>query len=363
MKISSSRRLPTNQSNHAIPVAVIGAGRLGTFHARKLAAMSDVKLIGVADPVADRRQALAEECRCQAFSEYHQLLPHCAAVVIAVPTSLHCATAMECLKAGVHVFVEKPMTETSEQAHRLLEMARERNLVIQVGHIERFNPAFRAIQSSLSDIQLIEASRCGPFSFRITDVGVVMDLMIHDLDLILSVVKQPVRQLDAAGLSILGTHEDLAIARVEFENGAVALLKASRIEREPTRTMRIWHRKGQILLDFAQRTASICEYPAEVQSGSFRIEELKPHEVEGLKPTFQDRFFPWQMPEIEVCDPLEAELRDFIRAVVVGSRPLVTGEDGLAAVQLAEQILDSIRESGFAPHPQIAPLQRLPKAA
>ncbi|MGQ9506019.1 MAG: Gfo/Idh/MocA family oxidoreductase [Thermogutta sp.] len=355
--------MPTNQSNHAIPVGVIGAGRLGTFHARKLAAMPDVTLIGVADPVADRRQPLADECRCQAVSEYRQLLPHCAAVVIAVPTSLHYATAMECIKAGVHVFVEKPMTETSEQAHRLLETAQERNLVIQVGHIERFNPAFRAIPSSLSDIQLIEASRCGPFSFRITDVGVVMDLMIHDLDLILTLVKQPVRQIDAIGLSILGTHEDLAIARVEFEHGAVALLKASRIEREPTRTMRIWHRKGQVLLDFAQRTASVCEYPVEVQSGSFRIEELSSHELAALKATFPDRFFPWQTPEIEACDPLEAELRDFIRAVQGGSRPLVTGEDGLAAVQLAEDILDRIRKGAFAPHPQIAPLQRLPKAA
>lgn len=351
------------QSNHPIPVGVIGAGRLGTFHARKLTAIPGATLIGVADPIANRRQSLAEECCCQSFADYRQLLPHCAAVVIAVPTSLHYATAMECLQAGIHVFVEKPMTETAHQAQHLLTVARENNLVLQVGHIERFNPVFRAVQPILGDIQLIEASRCGPFSFRVTDVGVVMDLMIHDLDLVLALVKQPVRKIDAVGVAVLGRHEDLAIAQIEFENGPVAILKASRIEQEPTRTMRIWHRQGQAILDFARRTASVCEYPAEVQAGSFEIERLAPQELESLKETFQAHFFPWQTAAVQTYDPLEAELQDFIRAVGSRSRPVVAGEDGLAAVRLAERILEDIRTRADRVGEQPPQIRRLPKAA
>jgi len=363
MKSRFNEPLSAEQSTHPIPVGVIGAGRLGTFHARKLNTIPGVALVGVADPIPERRQSLAEECHCQAFADHRQLLPHCAAVVIAVPTSLHYATATECLKAGVHVLVEKPITETSQQAQYLLTVAREKNLILQVGHIERFNPAFRAVQPLLGDIQLIEASRCGPFSFRITDVGVVMDLMIHDLDLVLALVKQPVRKVDAVGMAILGRHEDLVIARIQFEDGPVAILKASRIEQEPTRTMRIWHREGQAILDFARRTASVCEYPVEVQDASFHIEELDQRELESLKETFHTRFFPWQSPEVQPCDPLEAELRDFIRAVESQTRPAVAGEDGLAAVQLAERILEAIRrhDVGFQQDP--AQIRRLPKAA
>lgn len=347
----------------SIPVGVIGAGRLGTFHARKLTTIPGVRLVGVADPVPDRRQSLAKECRCEPVADYRDLLGHCTAVVVAVPTSLHYTTTMDCLEAGIHVFVEKPITAASQQAQQLLATASKNNLILQVGHIERFNPAYHAVQPFLSDIELIEVSRCGPFSFRITDVGVVMDLMIHDLDLILAMVRRPIRHIDATGFSLLGMHEDMAIVRVEFEGGAVAVLKASRIEQESTRTMRIWHRKGQAIVDFARRTASICEYPQEIRNGSFRIEDLGPQELEQLKDGFHTRFFPWHQPEIANCDPLEAELRDFVRAICEGSRPIVTGEDGLAAVQLAEQILEKIRTCKQATHTEFAHFRHLSKAA
>lgn len=363
MNSRSNEPRSTEKTDQAIPVGVIGAGRLGTFHARKLMAIPAVTLVGVSDPIAERRQSLAKECHCEAFADYRHLLPHCAAVVIAVPTSLHYATAMACLRAGVHVFVEKPITETPHQAQHLISVAREKNCVLQVGHIERFNPVFRAVQPLLGDIQLIEASRCGPFSFRITDVGVVMDLMIHDLDLVLALVKQPVRKIEATGIAILGRHEDLAIARIEFDNGPVAILKASRIEQEPTRTMRIWHRKGQAILDFARRTASVCEYPAEVQDGSFQIERFDPYELESLRETFHTRFFPWQSLQVQTRDPLEAELWDFIRAVQGHTRPMVAGEDGLAAVQLAEQILEDIKRREDRLEEQTSQIRHLPKAA
>ncbi len=357
--------MPKSSAQHgnAIPVGVIGVGRLGTFHARKLAGIGGVTLVGVADPVADRREPVAKECRCIAFADYRDLLPHCAAVVVAVPTSLHYVTAMDCLQAGVHVFVEKPITETTQQAHQLWTMAQEKNLVLQVGHIERFNPAYQAVQPLLGEIQLIEASRCGPFSFRITDVGVVMDLMIHDIDLVLAMIKKPIRRIDSVGVSVLGRHEDLAIARIEFEEGPVAILKASRIEQEPVRTMRIWHSRGQAMVDFARRTASACEHPKEIQAKSFRIEELSPQELESLKETFSSRFFPWRQLETASYDPLEAELRNFIDAIRLGIRPLVTGEDGLAAVQVAERVLDSIGISELPRLPISAIPRSLPKAA
>jgi len=347
----------------SIPVGVIGAGRLGTFHARKLTTIPGVKLVGIVDPIPDRRQSLAKECRCEPLADYRELFGHCAAVVVAVPTSLHYTTTMDCLEAGIHAFVEKPITAASQQAQHLLATASKNNLILQVGHVERFNPAYQAVQPFLGDIQLIEVSRCGPFSFRITDVGVVMDLMIHDLDLILTMVRRPIRHIDATGLSVLGTHEDMAVVRIEFEGGAVAVLKASRIEQEPTRTMRIWHRKGQAIVDFARRTTSVCQYPEDIQTGLFRIEELDSQELEQLKQVFHTRFFAWHQLEIANCDPLEAELRDFIRAICQGTRPLVTGEDGLAAVQLAEQILERIRTSKHTAHTETALFRHLPKAA
>ncbi len=221
-------------------VAVIGAGRLGGFHAQKLAQLPEVELVGVADPVESQRSRVAAECRTAAFADYRELCGRIDAAVVAVPTRLHHALGKELLRRGIHVLMEKPLTPTAAEADELVALARRQRLVLQVGHVERFNPALAAASPHLRSPHYLEAVRASGFTFRSTDVGVVLDLMIHDLDVVLSLVRSELRRVDAMGISVLGGHEDVANARLEFANGCVAALSASRVSYEPVRHMQIW---------------------------------------------------------------------------------------------------------------------------
>lgn len=331
------------QSQPPVAVAVIGAGRLGTFHARKLAQIETAHLVGVADTQTERAQAVAQECGCVARNNYQDLLPRCDAVVVAVPTSLHYRVVKDCLQAERDVFVEKPIAATADQARVLTALAAEQNRVLQVGHIERFNPAYTTVKPLLGDICYIEVERCSPFSFRAADVGVVLDLMIHDLDLVLDLAGGTPYRVEGAGLAVLGSNEDAATVRLDFGNGAVAFLKASRIAQESIRTMHIFSRKGEATIDFAQRRANICQYGQDVQSRKLHVEELSPAELEALKPDFHQRLFPWRELDVPQQDAMESELRDFLHAVQHRLQPRVSGMDGLRAVALAETIAQTIK--------------------
>ena len=221
-------------------LAVIGTGHLGRIHARLAAEQSSVELIAVADPLENARMTVAESTGSRPVADYRELIGDLDAAIVATPTSTHLQVASELMQAGVHVLVEKPLAPSLGESEQLVQLARKKNLVLQVGHVERFNPALTSVQDKIGDPKFIDAVRTSGYTFRSTDVGVVMDLMIHDIDVILSLVKSPVEKVDALGISVLGDHEDMANARLSFASGCVATLSASRVSYHPQRTMQVY---------------------------------------------------------------------------------------------------------------------------
>jgi predicted dehydrogenase len=324
-------------------VAVIGAGRLGGFHAQKLAALDTVELVGVVDPSPERRQQLAARCHTREFADHHALLDQIDAAVIAAPTSRHHALGLELLNWGVHTFIEKPLTTTSAEADELVRSARRNGAVLQVGHVERFNPAWNAALPHLQQPKYIEAVRASGFSFRSTDVGVVLDLMIHDIDLMLSLVHSRVRKIDALGFSVLGGHEDVANARIEFQSGCVAVLNASRVSYQAERRMSVWSMGGFASIDFAASKTTVVHPSEPLLRREFDVDALSPEQTEHAR----QHFFEDHLRREEVaCQPTDAialELADFIESVETPRAPRVTGEHGREAILLAEQILAKIQ--------------------
>ncbi len=237
-------------------VGVVGVGHLGQHHARILAAMPGVELVAIADSRVEQAQTVASRCGTRAVDDHHALVDLVDAVTIAVPTVLHREVAGPFLARGIATLVEKPMAASAAESERLVEDARAGGAVLQVGHIERFNPALRALEEMPIRPKFVNAERLSTYTFRSTDIGVVLDLMIHDLDLLLSLISSPVRSVAAVGVSLFGDHEDVANARIEFEDGSIANLTASRASYTPTRKMRIWGAEGYASLDFAAKKAT-----------------------------------------------------------------------------------------------------------
>ena len=349
-------------------LAVIGAGRLGGFHAQKLARLADVELVGVVDPLAANRDRLAAELHTAALASHHPLLGHIDAAVIAAPTVLHHRLAVDLLEARTHLLIEKPICTTVAEADELVELARQRQLVLQVGHVERFNPALAAAAPHARNPKFIEAVRASGFTFRSMDVGVVLDLMIHDLDVVLSLVRSPLRSVDAMGVSILGGHEDVAHARLEFQSGCVANLSASRVSYEAARKMQIWAPRAYASVDFGTRTTTLVRPSEALLRGEFHADRLAPEQVEHYKKHLAEEHLPRQQQTFEAVDALALELEDFVDSIRSTRQPLVTGEAGRDALAVAEQILLSIAnhawepaaEPAAVPYPRIvpAPLER-----
>ena len=248
-----------------VRLAVVGAGHLGRIHARLASSLPGAQLVAVVDPDSTNRRSVAEECRCEAYDHHRRLTGRVDAAVVATPTRFHASVATDLLAAGIHLLVEKPVTSTSLEAERLVDSAGRRGLVLQVGHVERFNPALIAARAHLDEPKYIDAVRAGGFSFRSTDIGVVLDLMIHDIDTVLSLVRSEVQSVDALGIALFGAHEDMAHARLVSENGCVATLCASRASYTAVRRMRVFSRRGMADIDFAARTAEIVR-PSEACS-------------------------------------------------------------------------------------------------
>jgi predicted dehydrogenase len=323
-------------------IAVIGAGRLGGFHAQKLAARDDVALVAVVDPLPANRERVAAACGTEARADYAGLVGQIDAAVVAAPTSLHHAIARDLLQAGVHLLVEKPLCVTGADADELVAVARRHNLVLQVGHVERFNPAFQAAADQLTDPKYIEAVRATGVTFRSTDVGVVLDLMIHDLDLVLALNPGLVRRVDAVGISVLGGHEDAANVRIEFENGCVASLNACRVSHEPVRRMQIWGPHCFASVDFAARTLHVVEPSETLLAGEFDVARRAPAEIEHNRQHFMEEHLPRRQESFAAVDALQLEQLDFVEAIRTRRAPRVTGQHGRDAVALAEEILRQI---------------------
>lgn len=308
-----------------IKVGVIGVGSLGQHHARVYAELAGVRLIAVADVDSARAAVVASRHGCQAVTDFRALIGQVDAVSVVTPTLLHHDIAKVCLEAGLHVLVEKPLAATVEQARDLATVASRRGVMLQVGHIERFNSAFRATRGAVKAPALIECRRWAPFTPRGADVDVVLDLMIHDLDLVLGLVDVPVREIQANGFAILSPTTDAAQAWVVFENGCVATFSVNRVAESKIREVRICEPEGFVVIDLARQTAVVGRRAM----GTSGRHEVLTEQVRG-----------------DGREPLKLELEAFLDSVRTGAPPLVSGKEGAAALELAGAIMDEIARHG-----------------
>jgi len=339
-------------------LAVVGAGRLGGFHAQKIAERNDTELTAVVDPMSESRHRVAAQCRAEALPDCAELPGRIDAAVIAAPTRLHHRLALDLLRSGIHLLVEKPICRTRAEADELVEAGQRHRVVLQVGHVERFNPAFAAAAARVEKPKYIEAVRAGPFTFRSTDVGVVLDLMIHDIDLVLAMVRSPVRRVEALGLSVLGGHEDVANARLQFENGCVATLSASRVSYEPVRRMHVWSLRSFAAIDFATRAVNVVCPSEALLRRQFDVDALTAEQVEHYRRHLPEEHLPRERLQFEAVDALSLQLEDFVDAIRTARHPRVSGEAGRDALAVAEQILARIHTHAWedAPEGPVGPL-------
>ncbi|HUR95990.1 MAG TPA: Gfo/Idh/MocA family oxidoreductase [Gemmatimonadales bacterium] len=317
-----------------LPVGVVGVGALGRHHARHLAALPEAELIGVVDTDAERARAVAAEVGTAAFGDLDALLERVEAVTVAVPTPAHVAVGLRALERGVPVLMEKPLAATVEEADALIAAAARGGLQLQVGHIERYNRALRAAEPYLNGPRYIESLRLAPFQPRGTDVAVVLDLMIHDLDLVLHLTGgAEATEVRASGLSLLSSHLDLANARVEFANGAVALATASRVSRERIRRLRLFQPDGYLSLDLASGGGEFMRVRGDWRPGTGQALTDVVERIELAAPE---------------ADALQLELRSFVHAVRGQREVVVSGEEGRGALVLALRVADAVRLSPLA---------------
>lgn len=303
----------------AIRTAVIGVGYLGKFHAQKYAQLPNSRLIAVCDNNARTAAQIADELGTRAVSDFSSIRDEVDAVSIVVPTQKHFAIARECLAAGKHVLLEKPMTTTVAEAGELVELAKANSVVLQIGHLERFNPAVLALEDIMQQPLFIESHRVAPFNPRGADVNVILDLMIHDIDIILEIVDSPVTNIRAKGVAVLSKDIDIANVRLEFESGCVANVTASRAGMKSERKMRVFQHDAYISIDFQNKKVGIHRKgKTELYPGVANIESEEHELAQG--------------------DALNAEIESFLNCIQLGQQPKVSGEDGLRALETAIEI-------------------------
>ncbi len=301
-------------------VGVIGVGHLGKHHARIYSALEGVRLVGVADIVAERSGEIAGQFGTESFTHFEDLFEKVDAVSIAVPTEEHARIGRRCLERGIDVLIEKPIASNPDDARSLIESAREGGRILQVGHVERFNPVVRAAREVATRPQFFEVHRLSVFSMRSLDIDVVLDLMIHDIDIVLCLVDQPVVEIRAVGIPVLSDKADIANVRIEFEDGCVANLTASRVSTDKVRKIRFFQPHDYVSLDYAAQEGSVLS----LKGGRITEQKLQPpHE-----------------------EPLRAQLEAFVACVEERGTPAVSGEDGLRALEIALSINDEIQARG-----------------
>ena len=302
-----------------IKVVVVGVGSLGSRHARIYSELPGVELVGVLDTDRERTEEIATQYDCQAFLTLEEIPSSVEAISIVVPTDRHYEVAGGLMNRGYHLLIEKPITDDVSHARELLRLAEKNNLLLQVGHVERFNPGILEIEKIVKEPRFIECHRNAPFQPRGTEVGVVLDLMIHDLDIILYLVSSPVASLEAVGATILSKHEDIANARIKFKSGCIANITTSRVSPAKMRKIRIFQDDAYISLDYMAQTAQIYRKEA----GRIIIDELP----------------------IPRGEPLKLELESFVEAVRLGGKPQVPAEGSLAALEVAVAVTEEVAKS------------------
>jgi predicted dehydrogenase len=323
-----------------LSIGVIGVGHLGKLHSKMFKEISNCDFVGVYDTNPEQAKSVADEFEVKTFNSIDELLANVKAVSIASTTTAHYEVAKKCFEKNIHVFVEKPITATIEEGEELVKLAKEKNLKFQVGHIERFNPGLLSLESFISDPMFIQSDRLAQFNPRGTDVAVVLDLMIHDIDIILSFIKSDVKQIDASGVAVVSDHIDIANARIQFENGAVANVTASRISQKKMRKMRIFQKDHYISLDFVTGVSEVyrlqpLEEPAlpnAISFGEIGVGDRKKRLI-------------YEQPESKEVNALNYELQLFVDSVLNNKKIIVSGEDGLRALKVAEIIIQKIEQA------------------
>ena len=331
-----------NQTTNRTKVAVIGCGHLGTIHARLLAAREDVELVAVVDPSAASRDRVAQAHGCKALAEPCELVGLVAAAIVAAPTGLHAAVSLPLLEAGLDLLVEKPIAASVEDARAIVAMARRHARVVAVGHVERFNPAWQLAVARAGRVVSLESARLAPFSFRSMDVGVVHDLMIHDIDLVLSLNPGRLDHVDAHGLVATGGHEDAVRARLIFSSGLVADLSASRIHPTMERRITLWSSDAIIAVDFNAKSVEVVAPSDAVRSGSFVAADAPMDQRAGLKETFFESILPRQALLVPEANAIVCEHDDFLAAIRLGRAPMVSAAAGAAALEIANRVIDTL---------------------
>jgi predicted dehydrogenase len=341
-----------------LKVAVLGTGSLGKEHARiyaELAAAGKVKFVGVYDVNAEAARKIAEKHKVHVFTSVPEAIAACDAVNIVTPTITHFDLAKNALEQGRHVLVEKPMTDDTDSASELVRLAQEKRCVLQVGHIERFNPVFTYLQKFATEPRFIETHRLSPYPARSTDVGVVLDLMIHDLDVVLAFVKSPVVSVEAVGIPVLSKSEDIANARLRFANGCIANLTVSRISPERMRKIRVFSggaNTSYVSLDYRAQEGFIYRLARDGEEESSLFKKLLASKVAPSEFTVVSEFAGKRIVRepvpIEKDEPLKLELQDFVACVKALQTPKVSGESAKRALDLAFEITRQIRAAGLS---------------
>ncbi|MFT4682440.1 MAG: putative dehydrogenase [Granulosicoccus sp.] len=315
-----------------LKIGVLGAGHLGRIHIKILTETEGFEMIGFFDPDEDKSQQTIKDFNIKRFNSIDELVAQCDAVDVVTPTLSHYDCASQVIRGSKHVFIEKPVTNTLEEAEKLIKLANEANVKVQVGHVERFNPAFVAAEPFCDNPMFIEAHRLAQFNPRGTDVPVVMDLMIHDIDIVLSIVKGTVKKIHASGVPVVSHSPDIANARIEFDNGCVANLTASRISLKNMRKARIFQKDAYISVDMLDKKTEVV-----------RMSDVEGNAAEGMFIELNDgtkRGINFELPEVKPTNAIQEELKCFRDAILNDTLPPVTMEDGYNALKVAHRIVE-----------------------
>jgi predicted dehydrogenase len=315
---------------------------MGRLHVRVYSQMPGVKLVGIFDAVGDSSEAVGDEFAAPVMKDLDELLAAVDAVTIAVPTRFHLSIAERCITRRIACLIEKPLAKDVTEARRIVDLARQHNVTVQVGHIERFNPAIRAMSRLDIKPRFMEVTRISPMTFRSIDVGVVLDMMIHDIDIVLRLAGSTVSKIDAVGVSVIGEVEDICNARLTFANGCVANLTASRLAMRTDRRLRVFSPDAYVSIDYQKRHGTVIRRSGNIDAIRAAAMKIRNHEVHDLSQLNYKDLVHYEELKIDDVEPLRAELDAFIEAVTTGSKPIVTAQDGMHAVEVATRIVETI---------------------
>jgi predicted dehydrogenase len=326
-----------------IRTAVVGAGKMGQIHSKVLSKLPQSSLVAIVDVQPEKAKKLAKEFKCQAFSDPKELIGKVDAVTISVPTKYHLEIASELISNKIPVLIEKPLAASSEEGEKIVALAKEHNTLVAVGHSERCNPVVQAMKRLKIEPKYIQAERISPYSFRSTDIGVVLDVMIHDIDIILALAQSPVKHVDGFGFNVIADAEDICNARIFFENGCVANVTASRLALKTVRKIRVFSRQAYLSLDFFKKEGIVIKTDGNVDVVKWVKEKQALGNFDFAGINWPDLLHIEQL-SIDDKEPLRLEQESFLAAVAdKNKRPEVTAEEGLAALKCAEAILESVK--------------------